>query len=801
MTYQTHQFCDEPTVRDAAQKAALAIPPVWPLTTSVAVNPFLGQSSEGLAQTAARLDRITGTAVTMPAEWYIQRFETGQITRDDIDTALQGVKTKDLPDVDAVLKAAQQHQSETLPCVADLATDHSGTDWPGILADRMGVWAGGFFDQGQALWSANDGQSIWDAWRSFAAHDLTPEILGLSGFAEHVTALPRSAEIALTQSVQRLGLSPEGLETYFHQQLMKLGGWAQYARHHQWQADLAGTPDHGMRDLLATQLVWQVAILDQYDDALAQDWAEICAKHATPLTVTPAQRALGILQTAADYAQQRTLAEKLVAPVENAPVDRAKVQAVFCIDVRSEVFRRAFEAQDKGVQTLGFAGFFGLAAQHHDFASDVPENRLPVLLNPGVHSVSGTDWHSHQDRTARITARATRAWGRFKLAAVSSFAFVEATGPIYVGKLIRDVFGLSGNKAPDAPKPRLTTELTLDQQVDAAETILGAMSLTKDFARIVMIAGHGANVTNNPHASALHCGACGGHSGEVNARLLAALLNDPGVRKGLQDRGITVPADTLFIGALHDTTTDQVTLYDGDQLTDNHRDDLAALRDWLGAAAKIARSERALTLPRAENQEDVAKRALNWAELRPEWGLAGCSAFIAAPRHRTTGRDLGGQSFLHSYNWQSDTDFKVLELIMTAPVVVASWISLQYYGSTVAPDVFGGGNKLLHNVTGGIGVIEGNGGTLRAGLPWQSVHDGETYQHDPLRLSVLIEAPRDAMNTILEKHPDVRELFDNGWLHLFAMDQDGHMAWRYAGDLTWVAFNQVDQNQTAAKAA
>ena len=57
-------------------------------------------------------------------------------------------------------------------------------------------------------------------------------------------------------------------------------------------------------------------------------------------------------------------------------------------------------------------------------------------------------------------------------------------------------------------------------------------------------------------------------------------------------------------------------------------------------------------------------------------------------------------------------------MILTAPVVVASWISLQYYGSTVAPtSVFGAGNKLLHNVTGGIGVVEGNGGLMRSGLP------------------------------------------------------------------------------------
>ena len=94
----------------------------------------------------------------------------------------------------------------------------------------------------------------------------------------------------------------------------------------------------------------------------------------------------------------------------------------------------------------------------------------------------------------------------------------------------------------------------------------------------------------------------------------------------------------------------------------------------------------------------------------------------------------------------ADKGFGTLELIITAPVVVASWISLQYYASAVAPDVFGGGNKLIHNVVGGIGVLQGNGGTLRAGLPWQAVHDGETLVHEPLRLTVMIEAPQEAIS-------------------------------------------------------
>jgi uncharacterized protein YbcC (UPF0753/DUF2309 family) len=140
---------------------------------------------------------------------------------------------------------------------------------------------------------------------------------------------------------------------------------------------------------------------------------------------------------------------------------------------------------------------------------------------------------------------------------------------------------------------------------------------------------------------------------------------------------------------------------------------------------------------------------------------------------------LDGRAFLHCYDWRTDLDFKTLELIMTAPVVVASWISLQYYGSTVAPDVFGSGNKLIHNVVGGFGVLEGNGGNLRTGLPRQAVHDGERPVHQPLRLAVYVEAPVPALNDVLARHPQVKELFDNGWLHLLAL-QDGRVASRYA---------------------
>jgi uncharacterized protein YbcC (UPF0753/DUF2309 family) len=182
---------------------------------------------------------------------------------------------------------------------------------------------------------------------------------------------------------------------------------------------------------------------------------------------------------------------------------------------------------------------------------------------------------------------------------------------------------------------------------------------------------------------------------------------------------------------------------------------------------------------------DVRNRSRDWSQVRPEWALANNAAFIAAPRERTVGADLDGRAFLHEYKWQTDEGFKVLELIMTAPMVVANWINMQYYGSVADNKTFGSGNKVLHNITGGaIGVLEGNGGDLRVGLPMQSLHDGKTWMHEPLRLSVFIEAPATAMDDIIARHDLVRQLVDNGWLHLFRINEQGEV-YRRQGDGDW----------------
>ena len=378
--------------------------------------------------------------------------------------------------------------------------------------------------------------------------------------------------------------------------------------------------------------------------------------------------------------------------------------------------------------------------------------------------------------------------------------FVEALGLTYAGNLLGDSLGLGtrleidgaglSREANASRKPRLVGSadggpLDLDERCDLAAGMLRAMSLTHDFARLVLLAGHGSSTRNNPHGAGLDCGACCGQTGEVNARAAAALLNQPEVRAGLARRGIEVPASTWFVPALHNTTADEVELFDLDELPATHREDVDALRQRLIEAGARTRTERAglLGLDRVAPSglhRAVRARTTDWAQVRPEWGLANNAAFIVAPREHCRHLNLQGRSFLHEYRHQEDEGYGVLELIMTAPMVVTHWINFQYYASTVDSARYGSGSKVLHNVVGGhLGVFEGNGGDLRIGLPLQSLHDGERWVHTPLRLSVFIEAPRSAIDAVLTKHAHVKALVTNGWLTLFQIDTEASATHAY----------------------
>jgi hypothetical protein len=820
LAHATTTAAAAPAIADALDRAGRKVAPLWPLKHFVAVNPYFGLADETFADGAVAMARAAGARTTMPRTYYAEAIASGRITAADLEDALaEAPAGAALPADAAGVKAVLDETASSVPLdptVADVAARVTRRDWPRFVTENVSFWAAGHFDQGLASWPApGQGLDPFAAWRAEAALDRTPEIMGVEGFRAFVAALPEDWRTAADALMAELALPEAGVDAYLHRLAMSVGGWAAFARWRVWESELYGGTDDTLSAFLVVRLAWDAALLRAFGAKGVSDaWARAKPRLAEPAPAeSRAAVALDVvLQSALEKAWQRELVAKFAEPRPAGGTTRKAIQAAFCIDVRSEVFRRALESVDPEVETIGFAGFFGFPIEYVPLGQTHGGAQCPVLLTPKYTVREQVKGASEPEETEllgvrMLRRRAYKAWKAFKREAVSSFAFVETMGLGFGAKLVTDSFGLtrtvahpSGDGLDRAVVDRLGPELDRREyggrvvgfppaeRLAMAQAVLGAMSMTENFARLVVLAGHGSTTVNNPHATGLDCGACGGHTGEANARVAALILNDPDVRRGLAAKGIDIPADTVFVGALHDTTTDEVRLFDAEQVPADHNSDLERLKHLLEAAGKRARAERAvlLHLPAgAEVDRGVAARSRDWSQVRPEWGLAGCAAFIAAPRDKSRGRDLDGRAFLHSYEWRKDQGFGVLELIMTAPMVVASWISLQYYGSTVDNRVFGSGNKVLHNVAGNLGVLEGNAGDLRQGLPWQSVHDGETLVHEPLRLSVVIAAPIEAMNAIIEKHAMVRQLVDHRWLHLFAMDDDGVITHRYAGGLEW----------------
>lgn len=798
----TPQIADD--LRAAIESACARIAPAWPLDRAIAVNPYWGWVDRPMRDAAAEIGALAGAPMHMPRAWYREQWRAGALTEPQLRRALDETAARltytelvQALETDAPVLPRHPLVSDALDLMRD---EWRETTWHALVLDQVGRSCEAYFDAGQSAWGADRTDGLYSLWRSLARSDAAPRLqLGLRGAKVAVDELPDTASEVIAEALDTLALPKSARAPYLTALLLSVGGWGAACAHRRWEARLAGRDDDTIEELLAVRIAWELVLYRtaSFTDIAAR-WTRARRAWLDRAAEVPRQQLVDwVLLRATELRFSDPLAQRLAAvdpflAVRSGPSALATVraQAVFCIDVRSEPFRRALEHEYTEARTLGFAGFFGLPLAYAPLVGRA-RPQLPGLLSASL--IAEDVGAERESSTLRERARraSLQSWRQFAEGVPSAFPYVEAMGLGAGLHLLRASFApdehrgdalRAGHDVGDAFLAPLLTRhadgrpLDDDARASLAAGVLRGMSLTDGFARLVALVGHGATVTNNPQAAALACGACGGQSGEVNARALAALLNDRAVQERLVAHGITIPRDTRFVGAVHDTTTDDVVLFPEPVLLATHADDLAELRAAFARAARRNRRARAESLGvEIPNDrllgEAIRARGRDWSEVRPEWGLARNAAFIAAPRARTQRINLQGRAFLHEYDWQRDTHFAVLESILTAPMVVAHWINLQYYASTVDPERFGSGDKTLHNVVGGtIGVYEGAGGDLRLGLAKQSVHDGTDWVHEPLRLSVYVEAPAAAIDEIVAKHDTVRALVEHEWLFLHRID-------------------------------
>ena len=329
-------------------------------------------------------------------------------------------------------------------------------------------------------------------------------------------------------------------------------------------------------------------------------------------------------------------------------------------------------------------------------------------------------------------------------------------------------------------KEKLThVGFTIDEQVVYIENLLRMMGSINNFPKFFIISGHGSISDNNPFESALDCGACGGSISLPNARALCMIANKPAIREALKNKGIEIPIETIFIPALHITTTDEITFYDTEILNFKDLELFSKVQKDFKSASLASREERVKVLPNAKHEKDLFIKTMDWSEPRPEWGLAGNMGVFAGPRDSSRHMQFNNRLFMHSYDSNIDNEnAEILTRIFDGPLVVGEWINLEHYFSTVDNKIYGAGSKVYHNVVSKIGVYHGNYSDLKIGLPTQSViEEGEAY-HEPVRLLSYVEAPLDTVAKAVE-NSIAKEFILNEWIRPVIIDKAAKKVYSY----------------------
>ena len=822
--------------------ASRVVPTHYPLETFIAVNPLAGLEGMPFEQAVRRAGDLYGMSGTLGESAFRQLHRDGRITDADLDRALArrypnlaGQPELRLGDREVspleILRAELLHGIDAPVTKRRFITrsEKSAPEVADTVDAQTSKWCAAFF--GDAAWPMPGREKgFYAAWRDLASADRSVPRAARAEL-RRLTARP---EDAVLEALARLAVADDERIRYLQGHLTRMPGWA---AHVQW----CGGRDAGidLMDYLAMRLTYEALLTEHQvrrgrsaavaagaDDPEPAPSVRQRAAHlmdvlgfpgsddttgaaiARILTVLPVSTREMLWQNAFESHYRDALLASLDRPQPAVANARAHTQLVACIDTRSEGLRRRLESLG-GYETFGFAGFFAVAIRFTDILGGAPSDLCPVLISPNhdiVEKPAPEAAAAVASQYAGVTqmAGAESAFHSAKESLAAPFALAEAAGwaaaPLAAAKTLMPAFSAGiRRRLRDAIAPVAPTVIDLDamplaEQVLFAQVALTTMGLTRDFSRLVVMCAHGSTTENNPYQASLDCGACGGQPGAPNARTAVAIFNRPEVRDGLREVGIDIPEQTWFVAAQHDTAVDRVTVLDLHLTPAERRDELSRLEYDLARAGAALAAERCATLPGASvglspgrAAAHVADRSSDWAQVYPEWGLAGNAAFIVAPRAVTAGLDLQRRTFLHSYEAAVDTDGSALETILTAPLVVAQWINCQYYFSTVSPQVFGAGTKTIHNVVGGVGVIAGHTGDLQLGLPWQSVSDGARLLHDPLRLQAVVQAPLERIDAIVERNPILQKLFGNDWVALAARAAPGEpwQRWTRSGWRPW----------------
>lgn len=735
----------------------------------------------------------------------------------------------------------------------DVVLSQLGIDLDALIHPPLIRLTAAYLDQGIAYWP----MPHRDKGLLRAARKIMPQAFAI--FPAHLSgvhaeflrqeAAGMDADAVVLEALSRLDVPFAQWQEFVTEELLALRGWAGMI--HRLEQDPALAPHDRVRcslmEFLALRLTYTLAALTHVaGDTAAWRSTLIPVPRFDPLThsarVFDVAQLLGISSrdlAALDEDEMSRLAQEISACHEierrrllhlayerrherrvliplarhrNMPCvfpssNRLVAQVVFCIDEREESMRRALEEVDPGIETVGVAGFFGVAINYAGIDDSAGVSLCPVVVDPehSVREVPVEDQaHLHRQRQGLRRAWAgvvrngfissrTLVRGWFSTACLGFLSLfplaLRVLTPLAYGRFIKwlnraflpeprtEFAFMSNDAASRGATTGLMSGFTTQQQADCVYEVLGPTGLHKGHARLVVILGHGSTSLNNPYESAYCCQACGGRTGAPNARLFAIMANRPAVREALRARGVVIPEDTWFLGGYHDTCNEDIRFFDMDLLPETHHGDLVRVHQALDKARTLNAHERSRRFAAAvggtpeSSLRHVQERAEHIGEPRPEYGHCSNAVAFVGRREITKGLFMDRRAFLASYDATKDPTGEALAQVVGAAIPVCYSINLDYYFSAVDNDVYGSGTKLPHNINGLVGVMNGYQSDLRTGLPAQAVEI-----HEPVRMLFIVETTPERLMKVIRASHELNEIVGNQWIRLATMDpDDGHV--------------------------
>lgn len=743
-----------------------------------------------------KASKIFGFQSTMELNDFRKLFEVGRIRPEILDRVIVNRKGKEQLGEWKQNVLSKSYDENILPRIGRLRANWKAThqiDLDTMVQPLLFRVLCSYLDQGIAIWDFPvGGKSFLESIRELEQNSFTS--LFKTSRAKKILF---QQDLSMHYLLKMLVGNEDYFEQYLFDQQFSHRGWSGMVATVEEKPDTLLSPKKiSLTDLIVFELLLEI---DNLDYVLGKTWRPLCENvEDKPLDLfadienSELHEVFKIWQDAFEWSyydevlagvQQLSLSKQKNVSVKTS--EQKTFQAMFCIDERECSLRRHIEHIDNSCETFGTPGFFSVEFYFQAYNAKFYDKLCPAPVTPKYlikeYDVTDKRKHdlfytnkTHQSFTGFISAFTLGFWAAIRLvqnlfkpkmapAISNAFAHMNSKGKLTVE-----------NTALSNQENNLQIGFTVDEMATRVASLLNGIALTKNFAPIVYVVAHGSSSANNPHHGAHDCGACSGRPGSVNARVFATMANDVKVRAVLKQQGIDIPAETQFIGGLHDTAADEIEFYDLDILNEinskKHKEYAIAFEHALDLNAK-ERSRRFASINTKNSlkkvRQAIKERSVSLFEPRPELGHGTNTLCIVGKRDLTKGLFLDRRAFLNSYDYKTDPEGKFLTGIMKPLGPVCGGINLEYYFSRVDNYKLGAGTKLPHNVMGLFGVANSSDGDLRPGLPWQMIE-----VHDPVRLLIIVEHFPDVVLKTIQSTPEMYEWFINEWVHLAAVNPE-----------------------------